>query len=177
VERVLEAIDVSGAERILVLCPHCAASLGADYVEVGDLTAEPVSLPSFLAELVAEGRLEFGSGPDVTVTYHDPCRLARWLDEVDPARAVLGAMPGVELVEMERNGEWGWCCGAGGWASEIVPELASFTAGERIEEARRTGADQIVTGCSYCTRMLARKSGKKQPVRHVVEVAAGRLKK
>jgi Fe-S oxidoreductase len=58
----------------------------------------------------------------------------------------------VELVEMERCREAAWCCGAGGGVREAYPEFSAWTASERVEEARATGADAIVTACPWCER-------------------------
>jgi len=70
----------------------------------------------------------------------------------DAPRDVLKSIPGIELVEMERNREYAWCCGAGGGAKEAYPEFSDWTASERIEEAVATGAEAIVTACSSCER-------------------------
>jgi Fe-S oxidoreductase len=70
----------------------------------------------------------------------------------DAPRNVLKAIPGVELVEMERIKEGAWCCGAGGGAREAYPKFSEWTAGERIEEAESTGADALVTACPWCER-------------------------
>jgi Fe-S oxidoreductase len=70
----------------------------------------------------------------------------------EPPRDVLKAIPGLELVEMERIKEASWCCGAGGGAREAYPEFSSQTANERIEEAMSTGADAIVSACPWCER-------------------------
>jgi Fe-S oxidoreductase len=70
----------------------------------------------------------------------------------DAPRNVLKAIPGVELVEMERIREAAWCCGAGGGARESYPDFSAWTAGERIEEAESTGADALVTACGWCER-------------------------
>jgi Fe-S oxidoreductase len=70
----------------------------------------------------------------------------------DPPRDLLKAIPGVELVEMERNREAAWCCGAGGLVRETYPEFSAFTASERIAEAEATGAEAIVTACGGCER-------------------------
>ncbi len=70
----------------------------------------------------------------------------------DAPRNVLKAVPGVELVEMERNKEAAWCCGAGGGTRETYPDFSAFTANERIEEAEATGADALVTACPWCER-------------------------
>jgi Fe-S oxidoreductase len=72
----------------------------------------------------------------------------------DPPREILGAIPGLKLVEMERIREYAWCCGAGGGVREAYPEYSAWTAGERIEEARATGADALVSACPWCERNL-----------------------
>ena len=70
----------------------------------------------------------------------------------EPPRNILRAIPGLELVEMERNREAAWCCGAGGGTREAYPEFSSWTANERLEEAAATGAEAIVTACGWCER-------------------------
>jgi Fe-S oxidoreductase len=70
----------------------------------------------------------------------------------EPPRRVLRAIPGLELVEMERNREAAWCCGAGGGAREAFPDFSNWTAKERLEEAAATGAEAIVTACPWCER-------------------------
>jgi Fe-S oxidoreductase len=65
-------------------------------------------------------------------------------------RDVLGAIPGLELVEMERTREAAWCCGAGGACREAYPEYSAWAASERISEAKATGADALVSACSRC---------------------------
>ena len=68
----------------------------------------------------------------------------------DAPRNILEAIPGVNLVEMERIREYSWCCGAGGGCNESNPEFSAWTAGERITEANSTGADAMVTACPWC---------------------------
>ena len=118
------------------------------------------------------------SQPVRRITYHDPCNLGRrgqefngWWDpgtdgnkldrpddvrrrgdggRYDEPRAVLDALPGIELVEMERIREFSWCCGAGGGCLEAAPELSEASARERLEEAFATGADALATSCPWC---------------------------
>ena len=68
----------------------------------------------------------------------------------DAPRDILAAIPGVELVEMERSREAAWCCGAGGACREAFPAYSAATAAERVEEAASTGAQALVTACSRC---------------------------
>lgn len=53
---------------------------------------------------------------------------------------------------MERIREYAWCCGAGGGVREAYPEFSDWTATERIEEAKSTGAEAIVSACGWCER-------------------------
>ncbi len=70
----------------------------------------------------------------------------------DSPRNVIQNIPGVDLVEMERIREYAWCCGAGAGVREAYPQFSKWTAIERIEEAKSTGAEAIVTACPWCER-------------------------
>lgn len=70
----------------------------------------------------------------------------------EPPRNLLEAIPELELVEMERKKEWGWCCGAGGGVYEAYPDFARWTSEERIKEAKAAGAEALVTACPWCER-------------------------
>jgi len=67
-------------------------------------------------------------------------------------RDVLKSIPALEQVEMERIKEYTWCCGASGGVKEAYPDFATWTALERIEEAKTTGAEAMVTACPWCKR-------------------------
>jgi Fe-S oxidoreductase len=68
----------------------------------------------------------------------------------EPPRNILKAIPGVDLVEMERIREYAWCCGAGGGVVQAYPNFSAWTANERIMEAASTGAEAIVSACPWC---------------------------
>jgi Fe-S oxidoreductase len=88
-------------------------------------------------------------------------------------RDVIKAIPGVELVEMKRIKEYAWCCGAGGGVIESYPDFAIWTALERIEEAKSTGAEAMVTACPWCKRNFMdalKESGDKLKILDVVEL-------
>ena len=91
----------------------------------------------------------------------------------DPPRDVLKSIPGLELVEMERIREYAWCCGAGGGAREAYPDFSNWTATERIEEAKATGAEAIVSACGWCERNFIdsiKSTGDKMKVFDVAEL-------
>ena len=91
----------------------------------------------------------------------------------DAPRSVLKAIPGVQLVEMERIREYSWCCGAGGGCSEVAPELSSFAATERVEEAKSTGAQVLVTACPWCKSNFENAGGIE--VKDILELALAAL--
>ncbi len=67
---------------------------------------------------------------------------------------MLQSIPGIELIEMERNRIHSFCCGAGAGALEAFEDFAVNTAAERIEEAKATKADAMVTACPWCERIF-----------------------
>jgi heterodisulfide reductase subunit D len=90
----------------------------------------------------------------LTVTYHDPCDLGRGARVFEAPRALIRAVPGVELVEMAHHRENCRCCGGGGNLEMVSPELSSAIARDKIGEALQTGAQAIVTSCQQCLRTM-----------------------
>ncbi|MFX0004313.1 MAG: (Fe-S)-binding protein [Candidatus Hodarchaeota archaeon] len=69
----------------------------------------------------------------------------------DSPRALLNKIPGISFTEMERIREYSYCCGAGGGVKSAFPEFALETAKNRIEEAKDTGANVIISACPFCS--------------------------
>ena len=87
------------------------------------------------------------------ITYHDPCYLGRHNGEYEAPRKLLEAIPGVELVEMGRNRENGYCCGGGGggmWMDSFTAKHTTMRLSEkRAMEAASTGADVLAVACPF----------------------------
>jgi Fe-S oxidoreductase len=77
----------------------------------------------------------------------------------DPPRELLKSIPGVEIVEMERAKEQAWCCGAGGAVKDAFEDFALWTARERLEEAKQTGAEAMLSCCPWCEENLRDATG------------------
>jgi Fe-S oxidoreductase len=148
--RALEVIRSFKPERVVFECGSCRLFFAPLLAKM-----EP---PPFKAQGVAEylleygGRLPFKAPLNVRVAWHDPCH-ARWLKHYDPPRALLALIPGVKLVEMPRNRADAPCCG--GLANTTRPEVTRALRLGRLEEARRAGADRLVTDCSNCVAAYA----------------------
>ena len=91
---------------------------------------------------------------DLTVTYHDPCDLARGCREYEAPRRVISAIPGVELVEMSHIRENCLCCGGGGNLEMIDSKLSGAIAKAKIDEVTATGAQAVITACQQCVRTM-----------------------
>ena len=172
----LERLNAARVERIITWCPHCTSTLVNDYLEFGDLAPEVIHVSEWIAELLDQGRIRLAeAGAEMIATFHDPCHLTRYLERGESPRQVLAAVPGLELREMERSGEAGYCCGGGSFVPRIMPELWRATARERIAEALATGAEQVVTACPYCQASLSQAARKKVEVVNLADLIAERL--
>ena len=141
---------------MVVTCAECYNALQNDYpAHVGPLPFEVMHLTEVLAEKLQTGEFSLVSPPgrDAStapelVTYHDPCRLGRYLGVYGPPRAVIAATPGLELVEMEDNRERAMCCGSTAWVS--CDGSLKLIQREKLRQARETGAHVMLTTCPKC---------------------------
>jgi Fe-S oxidoreductase len=142
------AFAETGAETIVTSSPHCSETFRGAY----DLDADVRHYTEFLRDLVDAGDLELGD-LDRTVTYHDPCYLARGMAVVDAPRDLLAAA-GVTVDEMTDHGTDALCCGGGGGHMWQEIELEERFADRRAAQAAATEADALVTACPYCVQTL-----------------------
>ena len=147
-ERNVRMIEASGAKKVVFTCAECYNAFENDYpAHVGKLPFETLHLTELLAEQIQAGNLTFDPLPG-RVTYHDPCRLVRYLHVHEPPRAVLAAVPELELSEMENNRERSICCGSTAWIN--CGGCAKAIQTEKLEQARQTGARVLLTTCPKC---------------------------
>ncbi|MFZ7121185.1 MAG: (Fe-S)-binding protein [Eubacteriaceae bacterium] len=158
----MEALKAAGVKRVITSCAGCFHAIKSDYPEViGNLPFEVVHSSEVIAELIDSGKIKLDKEVAKTFTYHDPCHLGRHEGVYEEPRKVLNSISGANLVEMPRNKENSWCCGGGSVVSTAFPELSSDIANGRVEEAKDTEAEAIVSTCPSCEKGLsaaARKS-------------------
>ena len=147
-ENIKTFID-HGVKRILVISPHCYHTFKNEYPEFM-VNFEVVHVSQFILELINEGRLELRREYAGKVTYHDPCYLGRHNGVYDAPRSLLQQVPGLELVEMADSREESLCCGGGGGRVWMDTPKGERFSDLRLEQAKQTGAQTLVTCCPYC---------------------------
>ena len=152
VEENGELLRSIGARQLVTVSPHCFNTFKNEYGLDG---LEVLHYTQLLARLIDEGRLQFAGALNATVTYHDPCFLGKQNHVFDEPRAVLQAIPGLRLVEMDRRRERSLCCEGGGgrmWAEGT--NLEERLAHQRVHEAAETGAEILAVACPFCLLTL-----------------------
>ena len=150
----IEEFEKAEVKKIVTIDPHAYNIFKNEYPDFG-LEAEVFHHTEVLDQLVRDGRLVPKYAVNETITFHDSCYLGRYNDVYDPPREILKSIPGVRLVEMERNREKGMCCGAGGGLMWMEEETGHRINVSRTEQALAVNPSVISSGCPYCLTMLS----------------------
>ena len=143
-----------GVKKIITLDPHAFNTFKKDYPAL-DGEFEAYHYTQVLAPLIQSGKIPLKELND-KITYHDPCYLGRHNGEYNAPRKILKAIPGIELVEMDRSRENAFCCGGGGgnFFTDILGGGEDSPSRIRVREALDTGAGIIAVACPQCAKML-----------------------
>jgi Fe-S oxidoreductase len=157
----IESWTTAHVKTVVTTCSDGYYAIKRLYPDLGS-KFEVLHIVEFIDRIIKEEKIKFTKTVPMTVTYHDPCHLGRRSNIYIPGKAIMGvyepprkilrSIQGLELVEMYRIKEYAWCCGAGGGVVDAYPEFSAWTADERIEEAKCTGAEAIVSACPWCER-------------------------
>ena len=177
----IELFNMVSFERLVVTNPHCHQVFGKDYEDFvpedwDGMPFQVVSVEEEVNRLVRHHGLP-GAPNQGKVAYHDSCFYGRYNGIYEEQRALV-QMGGGDLVELDRNREESFCCGAGGgnfWREEAEPRVSWNRAAEIME----SGAPTLAVSCPFCMAMLedglkAQEGFEEHPVkvRHVVELVA-----
>lgn len=153
----IQVLNGYNIKKIVTACPHCYNTIKNEYPDLGG-SYVVVHHSEFINQLIQEDRLKINDNEDfknVNITYHDSCYLGRSNQIYEAPRQLIEALH-ANLVEMDRNKQNGFCCGAGG--SQMFKESEAGNKDiniERTEEALKTNASIIASACPFCLTMLS----------------------
>lgn len=102
-----------------------------------------------------------------TVTWHDPCHLARHQDVRSQPRTILQSLEGLRFVEMADADR---CCGLGGSFSITHYDVSRKIADHKAEAIAACGADAVVTACPGCMIQLRDALARCKPAVEVLHI-------
>jgi glycolate oxidase iron-sulfur subunit len=123
-----------------------------------------------ITEWIKPGDLPMRRTLALPVTYQDPCHLVHAQRISKEPRALLRAIPGLELREMAESG---LCCGSAGVYNVTNPVQSQQLQERKLANAAATGAETIVTanpGCLMQLRGGLAERGGTTRVKHIVEL-------
>jgi len=154
-------------KKIITFCPHGYNTFKNEYPRVLGLLSslsetdrstlakiEVVPHIVLLDQLIKQGRLPVKPKLAASLTYHDSCYLGRHNRILDEPRDILSRLSAEKFIELSRNREHSFCCGAGGglmWTEESLGQRINHL---RTDEVIDSGAKIAATSCPFCLNML-----------------------
>jgi Fe-S oxidoreductase len=90
-----------------------------------------------------------------TLTYHDPCQIARNGGVFEEPRYVISHLTD-KFMELQPTREKNWCCGGGGGLVALgEKEFRMASSRVKADQMKACGADVICTACENCDTRLA----------------------
>jgi glycolate oxidase iron-sulfur subunit len=160
------AFQMDGIDAVITDSAGCGAALK----EGRDALARSVR---DVSEFLVERGLRAPSVPlELRVAYDDPCHLLHGQKIAAAPRALLRAIPGLQLLDLPGHRD---CCGAAGIYNLTHPEMSERLLARKVAAVRATGVDAVATGNPGCILQIAagvRAAGLHTEVLHPVELLA-----
>ena len=177
-EQNISAVEAHGVDYVVTLCASCASHLKHNYprlldqssarlaARARDFAAKVIPFSSFLNRVLGITAEGFRANRK-TVTYHAPCHLCRGMGERQAPHELIakGGYTFVPAAEEET------CCGFGGTYSSKFPTISAQILSRKLDDARSTGADLLVTECPGCVMQLRGGAMKRQDPIEVLHLA------
>ena len=175
--RNIDAFLASGADRIVTCSAGCGSTMKEyhellkDDPEYAERARQASEKTQDITELLPELPFRRPTARLArTVTYQDPCHLAHAQRISAAPRAILQAIPGIDLAEMENPS---LCCGGAGVYPAVQPLFSRRILSRKLADIASTGASEVITanpGCMLQLEQGLRAAGQPAPVRHVVDL-------
>ncbi|MHA2282450.1 MAG: (Fe-S)-binding protein [Promethearchaeota archaeon] len=149
-----QLIESTGAKLVVSDCPGCVLALTKRYESIDvKINVRIIHIVEYINQLFDEGKLSINRDiPDdyKKLTIHDPCLMARNLNDSSSIRSILSKIPGIEFIEPTYNKELTHCCGWSGTLHWADRSLAIKEAQNRVKELKETGANNFISTCPLC---------------------------
>ncbi|PJA95420.1 MAG: Fe-S oxidoreductase [Ignavibacteriales bacterium CG_4_9_14_3_um_filter_34_10] len=153
IQENVETLNNYKVKKIVTACPHCFNSLKNEFPQFGG-NFEVIHHSQFIEELISQGKIQLKESKAEKITYHDSCYLGRYNGIYDSPRNSIKSIKNIELVEMDRNRDRGFCCGAGGGRMFLEENEGTRVNETRVSEALSKSPDTIATACPFCMTMM-----------------------
>lgn len=150
----IATFEAYNVKKIITIDPHAYNTFKHEYPEFG-LKAEIYHHTELIHQWLKEGRLKLTQEVREDIAYHDSCYIGRYNGIYDIPREILGMVPGVKLLEMQRNQDDSMCCGAGGGLMWLEEKVGTRIHEERTEQAIALNPTTIGSNCPYCLTMFS----------------------
>ena len=142
------SLHEAGIEEVVTACPECYRTLCRDYPEQGiDLDFKVTHIYDFLENEIDKGAVGF-KPLNRKLTFQDPCRLSRFENRPELPRKLINRLNPEAFNEMRDHGANAICCGNSAWIG--CDSFSKALQVKRIQQAKDTGSDLLVTGCPKC---------------------------
>jgi Fe-S oxidoreductase len=165
-----------GIKEIITSCPECLYTLKELYPKfIKDFDFKVTPIYDFIKDKLKGKNLKPLSKK---VTYQDSCRLSRYIREAELPREIISKLPKTKFYEMPTSKIGSICCGNSAWVA--CGRHSKDIQIKRIDEAKTTGAELLITSCPKCLihlkcAMNDMEEEKKIPVKNLVEIISGLL--
>lgn len=152
--------EESGVSTIITSCAECYRTFKVDYANIFEDFKEKFEVKhiiEYIYENWKQNKIEFKNpietGERISFTYHDPCRLSRFLPEdnniLEKIREIFQEFKklGYDFHEMEHHKKDSLCCGVSSWMN--CNEKSKALQYKRMLEAKSAGT-VMVTSCPKC---------------------------
>jgi len=174
-EENVKLLAAGNYDGIITGCASCGAALKHEYgaiiedPEIKQLWENMSEKVKDITEfVVGEGIKQDLREVRAKITYHDPCHLVRGMGVSKEPRQLLQALPGVDYAEMKDAAK---CCGAGGTFSMSHYDVSRTINDWKLDNAEKTGATILATGCSACRMHITDGLGQRHSQMKVVHTA------
>jgi Fe-S oxidoreductase len=173
----LKEIEKSDTKVVIFSCPECYYMFKKEYPKYFKIKK---GINFFhIIEIVYQklGEIKFKNTNKKTISYHDSCRLGRFVGLYNEPREIMEKM-GIEVVEFEKNKNYNICCGSANWIT--CGKIGKKIQEKKIEEMKKKKVNTLGVSCPKCKihfTCYIKEEKEKIKVEDLIEIINERIEK